>query len=372
MGTDIRKGVVLAPAGSHRASIYSYLNQRDYFLAPPQGTNTKWVRLWAIWPDLEPSQGASANDRWLELDEQIHQAISDGLVVILTAFLYPTWSNVATRAADGVPASDDHATFYIPDDLGPSGAWASFIERLIIRYNPLNPASGGTYIQNLELMNEPNLQMRPKAGRAAKIAKMMQTALTVKSRNKLDNFWPVLLAPGSSDTRESNTVWEPYDKFTTNLLNELDALNASSPGRWFGWSHHNHRDIELDAGMGNAPPYGQAGNPQSSAAMVRSLLKNRWYGWNSTSSADPKVLLTEGGARLDVVRDYWFTVGGTPSPDTVRNKQRELLERNYNRMRNTSDGTGIALLMWHLFTSDYTYDTGLRDAYVYARQDQIV
>jgi hypothetical protein len=153
---------------------------------------------------------------------------------------------------------------------------------------------------------------------------------------------------------------------------QLDLLGASSPGPWFGWSHHNHKDIELDAGQGNTPPSGQPGNPQNAAAKVRSLLTNRWYGWNSTSAADPKVLLTEGGARLDAVRDYWFTAGGTPSPDTIRNKQRELLERNYNRMRNTSDGNGISLMMYYLFTSDYAYDCGLRDCYVYGDQDMIL
>jgi hypothetical protein len=327
--------------------------------------------LWATWPELESSQGVSNDKLWLALDEQIHQAIFDGLVVILTTWRYPAWSNTNTRPTN-VPPDHEDATFYIPDDVGPSGPWASFIERLIIRYNPANPANGGTYIHCLELMNEPNLQMRPKLDRAKKIAKMMQTGSVVKNRTGLANFWPVLLAPGSADTRQANDVWEPYDSFTTYLLNELQALNALSAGPWFGLSHHNHKDIELDAGIGNAPPSGQPGNPQNSAAKVRSLLKDRWYGWNSTSSADPKVLLTEGGARLDVIRDYWFTAGGTPSPDTIRNKQRELLERNYNRMRNTSDGTGISLLMWHLFTSDYTYDTGLRDPYVYGRQDKIV
>jgi hypothetical protein len=34
-------------------------------------------------------------------------------------------------------------------------------------------------------------------------------------------------------------------------------------------------------------------------------------------------------------------------------------------MQNTSDGAGVAMLMHYLFTSDYVYDCGLRDAYTY-------
>src|SRR4051812_22943227 len=61
-------------------------------------TGTKWVRLWADWPSLQPEaslapdQGSGAW-RVAELDKQIAQANADGIQVILCSYRFPTWSN---------------------------------------------------------------------------------------------------------------------------------------------------------------------------------------------------------------------------------------------------------------------------------------
>jgi hypothetical protein len=367
MSAGIRKGVALGAGGANLASIYSYQFQRGFATQ----TSTKWVRFWANWADLEPTQGAWNQARFADLDAQIHQAIADGLVVILTAFLCPPWASSGVRATYGVPASDprvhqwvpDYTTLYYPgtQTLTP---WANFIDRLVVRYNPANPAAGGTYIQTLEICNEPNLQMRPQDLMVARTAQMMKTAQAVKARNGLANFWPVLLAPATADSTSTSPNVTPYNTFTTNLINTLNGWQA---GAWFGWSHHNHRDIELDAGVGGSM------TTVNRAKAVRDAIKGKWWGWGSPSNPnDPRILLTEGGGRLDVIRNEWFTAGGTPSPDTVRNKQRTLFERNYDRMKNGADGAGVELLSYFLFTSSYDYDTGLREPYVYNDQTGVI
>ena len=342
MASDLRKAMALGNAALNAAGPYSYWNQRYDF----SFTGTKWIRFWADWPQLQVSEGDGfSSDAWTSLDNQIRQANQDGLLPIVTTYRFPTWTNSARRGT--VPSNDRYATFYVPDHVGydyihpvrgrERTPWSVFIEHLFIRYHPQNPGNQGAWAYCVEIMNEPNIQWRPQSGIASWAASMMRTARYIKQVGGYDANWPIILAPASGDSTESGTFRTPYQTFTDDLL---AALNGWDGGPWFGWSHHNHRDIELDAGVSSQWP------ASNRAKITRDKVKNAgWAGWNDpTNGADPKLFLTEGGGRLNTIRNEWFESRGQPySSATLRNKQADLLQRAHNRMYTGSDGTGMSM-----------------------------
>ena len=376
MAGDLRKCIALGPDGLHTQSAYSYPNQRNFII----DTQTKWVRFWADWETLQPNpSGAFDHPKWLELDSQLRQVRNENpsILVVVTAYRFPRWTNAQRRGRLGIGDNHSDALFTVPDHLGKfipgTGTrtpWSQFIEHLIIRYNPGNPGNNGAWAHCVEICNEPNIQMWPQqqTGVDAAIhvhtAQMMRTAKQIKDDSGLSNFWPVLLAPGTGDTTQAPPEFPhrtPYSTFTTTLINELGTWEA---GGWFGWSHHNHRDIELDAGSGSTWPGGATNRAQH----ARQLIKGKWKGWGSPTDANnPKIFLTEGGGNLRAIRRDWFNNGG--SYNELRDKQAWLLQRNYDRMKSdTGDGAGMSMLAHYLVTSHWTYDTGLRQAYDYANQ----
>src|SRR4051794_21394962 len=124
------------------------------------------LRLWADWPTLQPSREHGIGDPaspghpvLLALDEQIRQAVEDGLQVILVPYRYPPWANgtealapgsaadlghmladraypSAVRAADGgVPAGLKAREYKLPaDGHAPDSPWGRFVAALIDRY----------------------------------------------------------------------------------------------------------------------------------------------------------------------------------------------------------------------------------------------
>lgn len=385
MASDLRKGLVLGNAGMlNRASVYSFDNQR----AQLAGTNTKWVRFWADWSELQPNPSSSFdNNLWAPLDGQIRDAIAAGYYVIVTAYRYPLWTNQARRGPLCL-ASAEAEKFVVPDQIGTyypgtttRTPWSLFIEHLTIRYNPANPGNQGAWAHCVEILNEPNVQMQPlwenqcdpaAAGWKPQIqrfvAEMMRTAQNVKNGiGGAKDFWPILLAPATGDTEKKSTIRMPYDIFTSALIAELSSFR---PGGWFGWSHHNHRDIEVDGGSGSDFYSG----PQINRAQhARSIISGKWYGWDTANPNDPKIFLTEGGGRLNVIKDEWFDKKNRAwSPSLVRDKQAQLLQRQISRMSTSTEGAGMSMMMQYLATSAFTYDTGLRDAYVYENEAGIV
>jgi hypothetical protein len=372
MASDLRKCVALDPSAGHADSFFNYTFQGRFV----RETQTKWVRFWATWRVLQPGRpsdpgGGWDESKWTQLDQQIALANADGLGVILTAWQTPSWANSTVRGN-----ATDNSEYYYPDSRSPSSPWAAFIKRLLLRYTLTNPGRPAS-IHFLELFNEPNLQVRPRAGRTQAIADMIASALAVKQSIGLASNWPALLAPGSADTEVRSTdptaLQEHYADFTTNLLGKLGSFRGNP---WFGWSHHNYRDVERDSGATStfpvSPPYGPL-DTTNRAHQVQQILKSSgWFGWGqATASAPPRLLLTEGGARLSVVRENFPS--DTTTPATLRSKQRWLMQRNADRMRtDTGEGAGIAMLAYYLFTSDAAYDCGLRDPYVYFKQDQII
>jgi hypothetical protein len=365
------KGIALHAHATtfYAASFYDVQRQLQFF---DQGASsaTKWVRFWADWPALQPQSrdtpgGGWNAQAWAQLDNQVTAANNAGLAVILTSWLTPPWANNGNRPSSIDPASYE-ATLYRPDRVDIDSAWADFIERLVLRYNPTNPQRSGL-ITALEVVNEPNGQMRPQTGMVNAVADMMITAKAVKLRNNLGSTYPLLLAPALVDYKRGDSVnsspSDPADftyigDFTDNLLNTLDSKGFAA-GPWFGWSQHNHVDIEANRF-----------EPDTAMTLIGGKLKNRWAGWSNPDKTAPRIWLTEGGARLTKIKSYYFpNPNSPPTPSQLRSKQSDLLHNNLARVKGSPYP---ALFMYYLFTSHWDYDCGLRDSYSYPSQEKII
>jgi hypothetical protein len=323
--SSVRRCVSLGANGViNPGSTQDYRSCREFLL----DTGTRWVRIWADWPSLQP-EAEQAPDRgsgaWRlrQLDDQIAQARSDGIGVILTAYRFPTWSNGTGGESD---AFQDRR-FKLPADVGLGSDWARWIEFLVERY--------GESIAALEPINEPNQQVWPLYSPAGDltihrvVAQMFQTAQTIAAAHRPA---PLLLGPTTSDTTARSPQSVPFHTFTRALLDELDRIGFQ-PGRRFAWAHHNYSDVERDQG--------------TRAAHLRELLRGRWAGWPSADPSNPAILIPEGGARLTKI------AGAHPEQ-----LQAKLIQRNWSRM---SKQPGIAMLGQYLFYSDPKFDCGLCD-----------
>jgi hypothetical protein len=363
----LERGVAIGPGGIGGEQLYP--SNRRFFAE----TATPWVRMWADWPVLQPDadtppdrgRGAQALAR---LDDGIARARADGLRVILTAWRFPRWANgsAALGAAepthrledridrDADPARRKDLTFKLPRDLSPSSDWARWIDFLLTRYGGRGPRS----VDALELLNEPNLQLWPQRAPSPDagdpyasgaltiddaVARMMVTAQRVARRH--GDRAPLLVAPATADPAGDSRLRTAFDTFTRALLDRL-AERGFDPGPRFAWSHHSYADVE-----------GDLGGADNRVASVRRMLAGRWAGWPDGDAAAPALLVTESGARLDkVAKDYALGDAGA-----AREKQAELLERNWRRMQLAPEGEGVRLLCLYLFVTDMNYDSGLCD-----------
>lgn len=355
-------------------SSQDYFNCRGFLLE----TGTRWVRLWADWPslqpepDLAPDQGSGASRLWA-LDRQIAQATADGVDVILTSYRFPAWANGTaglSAAAAAVYQLEDRVgasgrgvpkdlRFRLPADLGPGSAWARWIEFLVARYS-LGSDLRRAEIAALEVVNEPNLQLWPLQGPSASgrpadpgpvtihtaVAQMFATAQSITAGY---GSQPLLLGPGSSDVSDSSRLSVPYDEFTTLLLDALDAVGFR-PGPQFAWSQHNYTDVAYDQGSGSL-----TSRTTSHAATARRLLAGRWAGWPNGDTSQPALLIPEGGTTLPKLARVY----GTSNAAELRALQAELLQRNAARMASPGEGAGVAMLGQYLFYSDPRFDSGL-------------
>jgi hypothetical protein len=342
------RGVALGPGGVGDTQLYR--TNRRFF----GQTGTPWVRFWADWPTLQPERtlapdrgsGAAALAR---LDQGIDAARADGRKVILTAWRFPRWANgtdaigpvrdigfeLQDRVALGAdPARRKDLTFRLPADLSPGSDWAAWIDFLITRYRDR--------IDALELLNEPNLQLWPQRGIAAATASMFISAQTVASRHVAP---PLLAGPATADRTGDDRLSTAYDTFTADLLAELDARDFTA-GPGFAWSHHSYADLENELTGG-----------ANRTAAVRALLEDRWRGWPAADPAAPGILITETGARLDVLAKLY----GLSDPAAIRHQQAELLERYFRRMQFDPEGEGVGMVCQYLFVTDEHYDAGLCD-----------
>jgi hypothetical protein len=156
---------------------------------------------------------------------------------------------------------------------------------------------------------------------------MIATARAVSA----DRGHPIGLAgPALSDRAR------PNDRLLTTLETAvpqtLDALARLSfaPTPTFAWTHHNYFDIERNI------------SSPTRAELVRELLRGRWSGRGGP--ADPRVWLTEGGARL----------GSGEVSDL--NAQALLVAASWERM---TAAPGIELFSNYLMYADPVANSGL-------------
>lgn len=377
MASDLRRAVVLGPAGC----IYPGSPQ-DYTVAGNPGffrdTRTRWARMWADWPTLEPTAGQVDAAKFAALDRQIAAARRDGLRVVLTLYRFPTWANgyddaqAASYAPDRrtqnqAETSSKQAVFKIPADVSPASPWGRFVDRILARYGRGNPSrpSLDAVIDVLEVCNEPNLQWWPQQDPNANtatpfasdgtkisvhrtVARMFVTAKTLAAARPLS---PVLAGPGCADVTSTNRLSTGYASFATRFLDELAALGFTA-GAGFAYSHHNYTDVSYDQGTGTTGP--DAGRTTNFAADMRRRLVGRWAGWPSGDAAAPGLLLTEGGVTLSKIASLY------PGSDP-RLKQADLLQRNWDRMNAGPDSPGISMVSQYLWYTDPNYDSGLCD-----------
>jgi hypothetical protein len=305
-----RRCVALGPAGCIVPGCSQDLRVADNRTLLAQ-SGTRWVRLWADWPTLMPAPGTLAPDRVAALDDQIAHARADGLRTILTLYRFPAWVNGVAQAASFMP----------PADLSAGGAWGQFVAWTIARY--------GGAVDVLELCNEPNLQWSARRVAPETVAAMFATAQRIA-----DDLGSrvVLAGPGVSDVRG-------YDDFTEHLLAELERRRFVAGPR-FAWTHHNYSDVAYAT---------------SRTADVRRRLVGRWAGWPNGDAGDPQLLITEGGVTLRTIARRF----GVADPAAQRVMQADLLRAAWERLVDTPDGAGVALVTQYLFHTDPRYDSGL-------------
>src|SRR3954470_3869069 len=256
---DIGPGGVISPGSAQDYRAYS---NRTYYA----DTQTGWMRMWADWPSLQPSEAYRIDDpaspgyaNLQALDAQIRQACADGLRVLLLPYRHPLWANgmssfvrnsdeeisylfadrMSKAAWDKYVANGRNASAYnpsrraleyrIPAEGYPlDGRWSKFFEFLYRRYH-YGQRSSGRFVHGFELVNEPNLQLWPQSvpsttddpfapstlAIGSRVARLMKTAQSVSARFGHSTR---LYGPSSSDSDLGSRMVTPYLDFTSNVL----------------------------------------------------------------------------------------------------------------------------------------------------------
>ena len=321
----------------------SFQNNSAFFV----DTGTQYARLWADWPTLQPSSDPNLlgvkPGPFDILDSQVQAANAIGISPVITIWRCPTWASGVTTNEPGTNKPPQRHT---PAAVDANSPYIKFVGHLLTRYaGAAWSGSQGTALA-IELCNEPNYEMWPlytstgSDNISCVVAQMISNAQA--KHDGLGLSFPLLFAPGTSDSTANSASVMPYNTFTSNLLGILMDTLAFRPGNWIGWSHHNYNDIE--GGLWGA----------SRTQVVRSKLIAK--GWTGTSGAPgeqpPLIYLTEGGARLNAI----------PPPATTNQAVAILTARD--RLKNYADGNGVAMFSNYLFYSSPTFDSGLRDPFV--------
>lgn len=308
-----------------------------------EDTNTQWVRLFVswhyMWPNppapldetsaipypaafpMDPVNGPYVNIpqvyyQLMLLDANILAAKNAKKSVILTTVHYPKWLNQTSMLSPSAPPYQYHeqgtalGNGVLPPDnvllplnttTPPEGRkrfiptdfmYHRWINFLIYRYHRNSPEHNppyfapakGTYIDALELVNEPNIS--DGAGATCSVAtgnctsspsqlasRPQSTVLMMRTAQKLNQSYnknPLFASPpgqsrqplkllgpalaGYDATDGSHPKGSKYDvksTFTYQVIHGLVKANGGKPihDSNFGWSHHNYEDVEM---IGNA------------------------------------------------------------------------------------------------------------------------
>jgi hypothetical protein len=278
--------------------------------------------------------------------------------------------------------------------------YARWVHNIMLRYHPAGPRTPGVSIDTFELVNEPNGQQtgaaRDGTPRWKSTALMMQTAQSLKDhlntafRKKDPGAKQLfLLGPATSDRKG----WASFSK---KVINKLTHDNGGKPihDPTFGWAHHNYTDVEEIAkdlyqlkALYQTDPQEFANLALFFAALdygprtqhLRRILKGKWRGWGTSGDPQPRVFLTEGGARLNAMPHF----SGSPNKDYSTNppsdpaafyKQLQmyavggaadaLKKTGLYFGRIPADGRGVQMFTNFLFFDDYGGNySGLCDQY---------
>jgi hypothetical protein len=326
------------------------------------GTQTPWVRLWIDWPSAQPTPNAFDMSYFAKIEANIAQAKALGLGVILTSHRFPTWAN--TEPWDPADRGDKQMELRYPSDVSTSSPWAFWIWVLAARYNPVTrPLGSGTYVDVLEVLNEPNLawwpQLEPSPSTGLKVhryaAKMMQTAreMTKQTQNA-----PLLMGPAMSDIKGSNRQRTDYQEFMTALLTRFQQI-AFTPDSTVIWSQHNYGDVTYDLGPGTATTTAnQLQEPTVNRARWahQKLVSSGWAGYGASNGY---LFLTEGGITTENAKLKY----GAVTAQDVENVRASLMYRSFKRMQDATIGAGVLLYTNYLVYGGPNvgekYDTGL-------------
>ncbi len=333
---DIGPGGVIEPGTAQDLRVAGNVG---YF----RETGTRWIRMWADWPSLQPDPDRAPEDprspgRWRlrALDEQIALANALGIRVLLMPYRFPRWAN-GTEGLEREPHGKAPEYRLPADAYGPDSAWAGFFAFLHDRYHA--GREQGPRVDGFELVNEPNLQLWPQDGVAREIAVLLKTAQGISARHAHSTM---LYAPSISDddapTSERYTRWS---EFVPALLDELVAIGYL-PHSGQAWSHHNYTDVERR-------------RTETRSQAIRALLRGRWAG--HVEGDAPTVFVTEGGARLSRMPDLY------PGEDPRAAQAKCLRDAWALHERADGPGAGVAMFAQYLLHTDPNFDCGLLDPY---------
>jgi hypothetical protein len=311
-------------------------------------TGTRWIRMWADWPSLQPSADHAPDDplnpaagTLRALDAQIALANRLGIRVLLMPYRFPRWANGTEDGASG-PRGQAPEYRLQPGAYGPASAWAAFFTFLHYRYHA--GRESGPRVAGFELVNEPNLQLWPQPGVAREVAQLLKTAQGISARSAHSTM---LYAPSiSDDDARSSERYTRWSEFVPALLDELDAIGYLSHSRQ-AWSHHNYTDVEKR-------------QTETRSQAIRALLKGRWSG--HVEGEAPTVFVTEGGARLSRMPHLY------PGEDPRQAQARCLRDAWALHERPDGAGAGVAMFAQYLLYADPNFDSGLLDPYPSTRK----
>jgi hypothetical protein len=333
---DIGPGGVIVPGSAQDLRV---AGNAGYFAE----TGTRWIRMWADWPSLQPD-GELAPDDPLSpgaaalraLDAQVALANELGLRVLLMPYRFPRWANGA--AEDERDAHGKAPEYKLPEDpYGPGSAWAGFFTFLHDRYHAGRET--GPRVAGLELVNEPNLQLWPQPGVPRAVAELLKTAQGISARRAHSTM---LYAPSiSDDDAPTSGRYTRWSEFVPALLDELEAIGYLAHSAQ-AWSHHNYTDVERR-------------RTETRSQAIRGLLKGRWSG--HVEGAAPTVHITEGGARLSRMDDLY--------PDEAPREAQAKCLRDAWALHAPADGAGagVAMFAQYLLYADPNFDCGLLDPF---------
>ncbi len=161
------------------------------------------------------------------------------------------------------------------------------------------------------------------------VGEMMETARAVSAAR---GHPLTLVGPGLADRFGADSrLMTNFQTAVPETLGVLAARGFKAASN-FVWSHHNYSDVERNI----ASP--------TRAEQARGYLVGRWRGLGGPS--DPKLWLTEGGARL----------GQSQATDLTM--QAELVRLNWERM---SAAAGVQMWTNYLLYANATANSGLRE-----------